>query len=125
MEDKKPNKILIVDDDPAFVAGLTTFLSGHGYEVAAAEDATNAMVRARDKDMLLLILDLWLPGGGGYFVLENLRRITKAAKLPIIVSTANISKGAKEKAIGMGANDFIAKPYDLEDLLSKIKLLCR
>ena len=59
--------------------------------------------------------------GGGFFVLKNVRKLEKTADLPIIVSTANVSPGIEKEALHMGASDFIAKPYDLEILLEKIK----
>ena len=123
MTDQKRKKILVVDDDQKFVFALITFLVGNGYEALVSYDATYAMKQATKEDVDLIVLDLGLPGGGGLFVLQNLRRLPKTICIKIIVSTAKIEWGIEEKVRGMGANDFIQKPYDLEKLLEKIKLL--
>jgi len=122
-EHPKSNKILIVDDDQKFIRALTTFLVGHGYQVIIAYDATYATQYATREDLALVMLDLGLPGGGGLFVLENLRRIPKTICLPILISSANVNTETEKKARELGANDFIHKPYDLEQLLGKIKTL--
>ena len=123
MEPKGKKKILVVDDDTQFVAALVTFLTGHGFEVLKAYDATLAMKYARKEAVDLMTLDLGLPAGGGKFVLANSRKSEKTASLPIIVSTANVAEGIREEILGMGATDFIAKPYDLEILLEMINAL--
>ena len=120
-EPSAPKTILIIDDDPEFVFALTTFLTGHGFRVLKAYDATLGMKHARKEPVDLITLDLGLPAGGGLFVLGNLRKLEKTANLPIIISTANVSPGIEKEVLGMGASDFIAKPYDLECLLEKIK----
>lgn len=121
MEQKNMKRILIVDDDHEFVAALATFLTGHGFEVLKAYDATLAMKFARKEPVDLMTLDLGLPAGGGRFVLTNTRKFEKTADLPIIVSTANVEEGIQKEIFGLGASDFIAKPYDLEILLEKIR----
>jgi len=120
---EKSKKILIVDDDQKFIRALTTFLVGNGYQVIIAYDATYATQYAAREDLALVMLDLGLPGGGGLFVIENLRRMPKTICLPILVSTANVNMNIEEKVREIGANDFIRKPYDLEQLLEKIKKL--
>ena len=109
--------ILVVDDDKTFTSALATFLKGHGYPVMIANDATYAFQFVVQENIAMVILDLGLPGGGGVFVLENIRRIRKPAQLPIIVSTANVAPGVEKQVRDAGANAFIAKPYDLEKLL--------
>ncbi len=121
METMGKRKILIVDDDHHFVAALVTFLTGHGFEVLKAYDATLALKFARKEPIDLLTLDLGLPAGGGRFVLANIRKFEKTANLPVIVSTANVEEGIQKEIFGLGASDFIAKPYDLEVLLEKIQ----
>lgn len=121
METPKQKTILIIDDDPEFIAALSAFLTGHGYRVLKAYDATVGIKHARKEEIDLMTLDLGLPAGGGLFVLKNVRKLGKTAALPIIVSTANVSNGIEKEVLGMGASDFIAKPYDLEALLEKIR----
>jgi len=122
METPKQKTILIIDDDPEFVAALSAFLTGHGYRVFKAYDATVGIKHARKEEIDLMTLDLGLPAGGGLFVLKNVRKLGKTAALPIIISTANVSNGIEKEVLGMGASDFIAKPYDLEVLLEKIRV---
>lgn len=123
MEDPKPKKILVVDDDQKFVMALMTFLVGNGYQVLVAYDATFAIQHAAREEVSLVILDLGLPSGGGLFVIENLKRIPKTICLPLIVSSANIDPTMEEKVRALGANDFFRKPYDLGKLLERIKAL--
>ena len=121
MEDQKSKKILIVDDDLTFVKALSTFLGGHGFTVFIAQDATFAIQYAAQEKVDLVILDLGLPCGGGFFVLENIRKNRKITQMRIIVSTANISPDIEKKSRDSGADAFIMKPYDLEKLLEIIK----
>ncbi len=121
MDKPTPPQILIVDDDQPFVVALTRFLKGHGYSVLTAQDAMFAIQYVTKENISLLILDLGLPCGGGFFVLENLRKTRKIIQMPVIVSTANVSEGIEEETRNLGASDFIAKPYDLEKLLEMIK----
>ncbi len=123
MSTSRIRKILLVDDDQPFLFALTTFLSKHNCQISIAYDATFAIQNAAKQDLDLIVLDMGLPGGGGLFVLENLRRIPKTMCLPIIISTANIDQNIKEKALSLGVNDFIQKPYELEVLMEKIKTL--
>ena len=121
MEDQKLKKILIVDDDQTFVKALSTFLTGHGFAVIVAQDATFAIQHVVQEKIDLVILDLGLPSGGGFFVLENIRKNRKIVQMRIIVSTANISADMEKKSRESGADAFIMKPYDLERLLEIIK----
>ena len=121
METAKAKTILVIDDDPEFVAALSTFLTGHGYHVHKAYDATVGIQHARKKEIDLMTLDLGLPAGGGLFVLKSVRKLGKVVDLPIIVSTANVREGIEKEVRSLGASDFIAKPYDLEILLEKIR----
>ncbi len=120
--EKKP-KILLVDDDQKFLLALTTFLSKHQYDILIAYDATFAIANGAKNDIDLIVLDMGLPGGGGLFVLENLRRIPKTMCVPIIVSTASVEMDIEQKVRNFGANDIIQKPYELETLLEKIQRL--
>ncbi len=121
MEDQPSKKILIVDDDQAFNKALATFLTGHGFTVFMAQDATFAIQHVVQERIDLVILDMGLPSGGGFFVLENIRKNRKIRQMPIIVLTANISADTEKKSRELGADVFILKPYDLEKLLESIK----
>ncbi len=120
MEENK-KRILIIEDEEGLVYSLTTFLKGNGYNVLMAFDAIFGLSTARKERPNLIILDLGLPAGGGFSVLENLKRSVDAAKIPILILTANPTKEAEEKAYKLGANVYVRKPFEPPELLSKIK----
>jgi two-component system response regulator RpaA len=112
-------KILIIDDDPDLTLGLAIRLQSNGYEVASASDATMALTRVLQEQPGLIILDLALPGGDGFTVLERLRKNTKTALIPVIVLTAK-GQDLQDKALQQGAAAFFQKPADNEALLQAI-----
>jgi DNA-binding response OmpR family regulator len=123
LENQKPKKILLVEDDERFALSLVALFSAQGYQTIVAPDATRAIRTASGEEIHLLILDLGLPGGGGLFVIETLRRIPKTSEIPILVLTANIALGIEAKAKAMGANDFVLKSKNSQELLSRMKAL--
>jgi DNA-binding response OmpR family regulator len=112
-------KILIIDDDPDMTLGLAIRLQSNGYEVASASDATMALTRVVQEQPGLIILDLALPGGDGFTVLERLRTNSKTALIPVIVLTAK-SQSLEDKALRLGAAAFFQKPADNSALLQAI-----
>jgi DNA-binding response OmpR family regulator len=112
-------KILIIDDDPDMTLGLAIRLQSNGYEVASASDATMALTRVLQEQPGLIILDLALPGGDGFTVLERLRTNSKTALIPVIVLTAK-SQSLEDKALRLGAAAFFQKPADNSALLQAI-----
>jgi DNA-binding response OmpR family regulator len=116
-------KILLAEDDEKFALSLVALFSSQGYETIVVPDATRAIRSATSEKINLIILDLGLPGGGGLFVVETLRRIPKTSEIPILVLTANIALGIEKKAKSVGANDFILKSKNSQELLSRMKIL--
>jgi DNA-binding response OmpR family regulator len=112
-------KILIVDDDPDLTLGLAIRLQSEGYEVASVGDATMALTRVVQEQPGLIILDLALPGGDGFTVLQRLRSNSKTTLIPVIVLTAK-SQDLEAKALGLGAAAFFQKPADNSALLQAI-----
>jgi len=112
-------KILIIDDDPDLTLGLAIRLKANGYSVASAADAVMALTRVRQEQPDLIILDLGLPGGDGFTVLERLRANLSMASIPVIVLTARGQQLA-ESALQRGAVAFFQKPADNDELLSAI-----
>jgi DNA-binding response OmpR family regulator len=112
-------KILIIDDDPDMTLGLAIRLQSNGYEVASAGDATMALTRVIQEQPGLIILDLAMPGGDGFTVLERLRTNSKTALIPVIVLTAK-SQSLEDKALRLGAAAFFQKPADNTALLQAI-----
>jgi CheY-like chemotaxis protein len=114
----QPKNILIIDDDTSFGRVVCTHLSGHGYEVNLALDGINGLKQAFLKRPDLVLLNLILPAGGGETVLANLRKSPESGGVPIFVMSSLLSpKKLEEKARELGAQGFISKPIDPEDLL--------
>src|ERR1700732_4195111 len=114
-------KILVVDDNPTIRKGLSVRLRANGYEVLFAEDAisaTGALVTERPD---LMILDLGLPGGDGFVVMERLHKNDGLAKIPVIVLTARELAGNRDRALQAGAAAFFQKPVEDGNLLLAIR----
>lgn len=114
MELKK--RVLIVDDEPAIGRVISIKLRLNGYECVTATSGIEAIELARDKQPDIILLDILMPGMSGFEVLD---RIRSYSKVPVIVFTAK--SDAAELAIKRGANEFIAKPFDPDRLVEKIK----
>jgi DNA-binding response OmpR family regulator len=108
-------KILLVDDESAIVRILTIKLRVSGYEVLTASNGEEALglVDAQHPDLMLL--DIVMPGMGG---LEVLRRLRPRSRLPVIALSARLETA--QSALRSGADDFVAKPFDMDELLAKI-----
>lgn len=114
-------KILIVDDDKDLVRGLMFRLKANGYETAWAFDGYSAMSMAQKEKPDLVILDLGLPAGDGFTVMERLKNVSSLALTPVIVLTARDLKINKERALQAGAVAFFQKPADNDRLLAAIQ----
>ena len=114
-------KILIADDDPETVHLLTLMLARLGYQALVARDGTEAVNLARSELPDLIVLDVMMPGLDGFEVASNLRRHPDTATIPILMLTAKTQE--KDKALGVetGANEYITKPFEMDDLLKKVK----
>ncbi len=114
------HKILVVDDDRRFQRLLNQKLAGAGFQVVFADDGLGAVTQARKEEPDVILLDLGLPGGDGFSVLERLRRHTQLCHIPIVVVTAWDEK-VKERALEAGAVGFFEKPVDAEELIREIR----
>ena len=117
-------RILVVDDVPENVRLLDAVLSSHGYEVLQATDGRTALELAATDEPDLVLLDVLMPGIDGYEVCRRLREREETAVLPVIMLTASDGQ-EKTKAIEAGADDFIPKPFDRDELLTRIRSLLR
>ena len=114
-------KILIIDDDPDLRAALNIRLRANGYETSFAGDAMAAVAEARKFRPDLILLDLGLPGGDGFVVMQRLSAIPALAVIPIIVLSARDKESNENRAAMAGAVAYLQKPYDDQTLLVEIK----
>ena len=117
--DKK--KILIVDDDPDLRRGLSVRLRANHYDTVFAVDGLSAISVAQKEKPDLIILDLGLPAGDGFTVMERLKFLAPLASTPVIVVSARDPQASKERALKAGADVFLQKPVDNDELLASIR----
>ena len=113
--------ILIVEDDQHLLVGLTTRLKAHGYGVIWATDAVSAVAVALKEAPHLVILDLGLPGGDGFLVLERFKSLAPLSTTPVIVLSARNPADTKPRALAAGAAAFFQKPPDDHEFLEAIR----
>ena len=114
-------KILIVDDDPAIRQAYQIRLRANGYDTFFAVDAISAFTEARKQRPDLIILDLGLPAGDGFLVMERLKADTYMALIPVLVVSARDRLATKARALGVGAKAYLQKPVDDRVLLTYIR----
>jgi DNA-binding response OmpR family regulator len=120
MSDKK--HILIVDDDPDQRLGLHIRLKANNFSTSFAADAMTSIVEARKHAPDLIILDLGLPAGDGFVVMDRLKNITQLALVPVIVVSARSPEPNRQRALQAGAKAYLRKPVDNDELLAVIQL---
>jgi two-component system KDP operon response regulator KdpE len=114
-----PLRVLIVDDEPAIVRFLRPSLESQGYIVSTAADARTALDVVRKGAADLLVLDLGLPDMDGLDVVERIRE--SSAALPIIILSSREKESAKVEALDRGADDYLTKPFGVDELLARIR----
>ena len=114
-------KLLLVDDDPLIRRVVTNSLSAIGYQVFSVGSATEALASARTHQPDLILLDVIMPEMSGYEVCQQLREDPQTATLPIIMLTAMDEPEAVVKGLKIGADDYITKPFNIEELISRIE----
>jgi HAMP domain-containing protein/signal transduction histidine kinase/DNA-binding response OmpR family regulator len=116
-------KVLIVDDDVRNVFALTSVFEGHGMEVVYAENGRDGLDCLRaNPDVDLVLMDIMMPELDGYETMQTVRMTPGFEQLPIISLTAKAMKGDRERSIASGASDYIAKPVDVDQLLSLMRV---
>ena len=116
-------RILIVEDNPDLAYGLRTGLEIEGYEVQLAENGETGLERARAWRPDLVMLDLMLPGMDGYRVLKTLRE--EGMDTPVLILSARGEETDKVLGFHLGADDYVAKPFGLLELLARVDALLR
>src|SRR5579859_3926468 len=116
------NKILVVDDDPDLVRALRLRLRANDYDIATACDGYTAIATAQKERPDLIVLDLGLPAGDGFVVLDRLQNSDMLSGIPVIVLSARDPQNNEERALKAGAAAFFQKPADNEELLSVIRV---
>src|SRR5690349_13683686 len=118
---KKP-VILVVDDEPQILRSLRASLPASGYEVRTAQSGEEALDEIRKEMPDLIILDLVMPDVTG---LDVCRRVREFSSVPIIVLSAKGSDRDKISALDLGADDYVTKPFSLEELLARVRAVLR
>jgi two-component system, OmpR family, KDP operon response regulator KdpE len=115
-------KILVVDDEPQIRRALRTSLQAHGYEVRTASNGTEAIEAAAESAPDLVFLDLGLPDLDGTQVIERVRSFSD---VPVIVVSVRDSHSDKVEALDAGADDYVTKPFAMEELLARLRAALR
>lgn len=115
-------RILVVDDDPAMVGAITALVGTEGHQVITAYDGLTAVRRYREEWPDIVLLDLAMPGPDGFTVAGQIRAEGDA---PIVVVSGESSEEAKVRALGIGADDYLVKPFGRAELLARIAAVMR
>ena len=115
--------VLVIEDDPAILTGLSDNLQCEGYDVITAADGETGYRLAREKKPDLLILDLMLPEMGGYEVCRKLRSEGVAA--PILILSARGEEANRVLGLNLGADDYVTKPFSVLELMARVRALLR
>jgi DNA-binding response OmpR family regulator len=116
-------RVLVVEDDASIMLGLRMNLEAEGYDVVSAEDGETGLSLARTERPDVMILDVMLPKLNGFQVLQTVRR--EGLAMPIIVLSARTGEADKVTGLELGAEDYVAKPFGLAELLARVKAALR
>ena len=118
-----PMRILVVDDEPPIRRFLRTSLTAQGYSVLEATDGHDALNVFRRNAVDLIVLDLGLPGTDGFDVIKQIRE--QGSNVPIVILSARNDEAGKVKALDLGADDFVTKPFGMDEVLARIRAALR
>ena len=121
--DLSGKRVLVVEDDPSIAIGLRINLESEGYVVQVAEDGESGLDLARTTDPDLIVLDVMLPKRNGLEVLHDLR--AEGRTMPIIILSAKAAEMDKVAGLELGAEDYVAKPFSLAELLARVRAALR
>jgi len=118
----KQFRVLIVDDEPRIIKFLNLKLKASGYEVLTASNGAQAISQVRAQEPDLLVLDVVMPGMDGF---EALKQIRTFSAVPVIILSARETNVDKIKGLDMGADDYLAKPFNPDELVARIEAVRR
>jgi DNA-binding response OmpR family regulator len=116
-------RVLIIEDDEGIVRFLERGLAAHGHSTVSADNGEDGVILARDESVELILLDIMLPLMDGHRVLERIR--LRRPEVPVLMLTARDDLRNKVDALDAGADDYLTKPFDLEELLARLRALTR
>jgi DNA-binding response OmpR family regulator len=119
------HRVLIVDDDPEIMDWLSTDLQMSGFYIDTAKDGLSGFQKSQSGNFNLIILDVMMPGMNGFEVCKNLRKSGKTKETPVILLTAKGAIEDKVTGFGSGADDYLVKPFDIQELLVRMRALLR
>lgn len=115
-------KVLLADDDPQLVRALRITLAAHGYDIVSAADGAGAIAAAASEHPDVIVLDLGMPRLDGVAVIEAVRGWSE---VPIIVVSGRTGSADKVAALDAGADDYVTKPFQIDELLARLRALTR
>ena len=119
-----PDRILVVDDSPDNVFLIQTILEEEGYDIITAENGPSALAQIEESPPKLVLLDVMMPGMDGFEVTQRIRQNSKLPFIPILLITA-YDQPSVAQGLDMGADDFIRKPVEVDELLARVRSLLR
>jgi len=117
-----PSKVLVVDDDPEIVTFLSTLLELEGIESSVATSAAAALEQLQQGPPDLVLLDIAMPDRDGIDLCKELKSDPRTAEVPVFVVSARPGKDVVERALAAGAEEFIRKPFENAELISRIRI---
>ena len=115
-------KILYIEDEQDQIMMIRELLQAKGYEFISANDGEEGLTKAQEEKPDLILLDHFLPKIKGFEVCRRLKERSETKDIPVIIITASGVKHAKDQCRDAGADDYIKKPYELDELIAKIKI---
>jgi two-component system KDP operon response regulator KdpE len=116
-------RVLVIDDEPPIRRFLRTGLSSQGYHVIEAEDGASARAALRQNGVDVIVLDLGLPGIDGFEIISQLRE--QGSAIPIVVLSSRTDEAGKVRALDLGADDYVTKPFGMDELLARLRTALR
>ncbi|MEA2023022.1 MAG: response regulator [Actinomycetota bacterium] len=119
------DRILVVDDDPEMLQYVATILEREGFDIETASNGVDALARASEKPPTLVLLDETMPEMDGFTTLRRLRNEASTASVPVVMLTTRALARDRIKGLDLGADDYITKPFDVEELVARVRTVIR